>query len=405
MHIAPVSFTGQTKYLYGYGTSKEERYRDLDKELKQAWTARKEGIDAAPNYMALPIMNKKGQELSFKYIVNGEPANVKDNPISETHLKNLFTNFYKLEKIGLCHKSLSQNNVFYDDKGKVEIGSMKNAQPFVEMKDGGYIHEEDYNLPSCAFPSNADSYELNGLCYYIADFDDDNEEIDFVRKYLQQKSVYHDVRADFLVNQGFSAASPTVVMEDIKSIVFDNPSDEVVEYTKDKLELFALNKEAKHLWYKGNKFVNGKAKPKERFASVILMLEALRLSASLNKRTKELSETSDNDAESYYFALENEYLKSLEAEIFNDVQIYGDDNFCCPQYGKSKGLFLGSKKDRKFFNDIIEGMKLDDPFFKTDNEINMLVKLYKGLTNSWSPAMNDIHGRDFELNVISGHSG
>ena len=100
MFISPVNFTGATKYIYSKDTTKQE----MTVEVKLAEDARRHGVEV-PSY--------KGQVfpegLALKYFIEGDPADPKTNPIMQAHLENLFSNFYKLEEIGLHHSLLNSN--------------------------------------------------------------------------------------------------------------------------------------------------------------------------------------------------------------------------------------------------------------------------------------------------------
>lgn len=117
INFASVNFTGKIKYLSGHGATKEERYRDLESELKLACIARRAGVDA-PNYRAVPVSEHK-DGINVKYEVHGEAANIKTNPITPKHLDNLFTNFYRMEEVGFCHGYLVDRYVLFGENGRV----------------------------------------------------------------------------------------------------------------------------------------------------------------------------------------------------------------------------------------------------------------------------------------------
>ncbi len=398
MFISPVSFTGKTKYITYSSCISPKQAEALEKEVGNAWYARKNGVSATKYGTA--TVNFKDKTTTIKYTVDGEPADANNNPISGQHLSNLFDNFFKLEEIGLCHKYLTPRNVLYGENGKVEISSMRYAYNF-KNKEGDFMHPEDYNTFPCAMPSNADSYERNGLCKYVSSIKDKDKQFDFVKKYLEQKSDYHYYRKNLLVNKmHFPIDGEAVEIEDIKNNVFEEPSCDVVNYMIDKFKMFAMENEAKAKLKESKNAPKDKLQPEERFASVVSLLEVFKKTAELRERAEYLSENIYREDERLYFALEREYLKSYETHICNEARIAGDANFYSPEYGKD-GLFLGSKKERKFFNEIFDKIDLDSSSADTCKNIDMIIKFYSSLAQHWTPARNKVFAEDNTIKIIS----
>lgn len=393
MFISPVNFinfTGRTKYVLGYGPTHKEQTGYLEKEARQAYEARTNGVDI-PVYSA-GIMSKTHPNFRIKYTVDGDMPDVKKNPVTKEHLKNLFKNFIKLEEIGLCHGLLDTNSVSYGKNGKVQLEAMRNADRF-EFSPGR----------DTLMPSNAENYEMNGLCYYAQSIEDKDTLYTFLQNYLQQKSVYHDDRADLLVDNGYDILSKPVEAEEIKSLAFKNPSDNLINYTREKLEIYALKKEASVLRDKGNIFINHKAKPKKRFASSIYLLEALKKTAALEDKMRFYSENAHSEYEQDYYRLEKKDIKKLKTEIFNAAAKEGGLNFNDVKYGET-GLCLGTKADEEFFNKTMQkiadciktGKSADVVCAVTDT----LEDFYISQAQEWSMKNNRIYKQTNPAEII-----
>ena len=101
------------------GRHKKEALKNIENELRQAHTARMAYINA-PNYQASLTRADDGG-ISFKYTLDGEPADVKNNPITPKHITNLLENFYRMDKIGFYHRDLTSEHIFYAKMGKYKL--------------------------------------------------------------------------------------------------------------------------------------------------------------------------------------------------------------------------------------------------------------------------------------------
>ncbi len=379
MFISPVNFTGATKYIYSKDATKQE----MTVEVKLAEDARRHGVEV-PSY--------KGQVfpegLALKYFIEGDPADPKTNPIMQAHLENLFSNFYKLEEIGLHHSLLNSNNVSYGKNGKVEIESMRSAQTFSTGE--GY---------SALMPSNADSYEENGLCYYVDGIEDKYKQNGFLREYLKQKSKYHKERAELLIQKGTGATSKAVVAEDIKCEALRKPSNEIINHTRDKFEIYILRNEAAKMWHEGNIHTNGKAKTKKRFISAALTLEVLKRAVLLEENAKNMSKDALNADEREYFGLEAEQLGAIKEDALKTLKENGAKNFGDKTYGK-QGLFLGTKADEEFYSEtfktIKNAVKENKPAETINMALNILGNFYRARIKDWTMENNAIYRKTYE---------
>lgn len=391
MYLAPINFTGETRYRSGQGPNKLERYSDLMLELRNACFARRAGVNA-PCYMATPT-SEHTNGIKVKYEQEGEIANPGNNPITNEHLDNLFTNFYRMEKIGFCHGYLTDKQVLFGENGKVQIDLMKYAKNFIG-KDGQFVsHNED--MPDFVMPSNADNYERQGLCSYIAAIEDEEAQSDFVKMYLQNKSEYHKFRTSLLEDKGFKPSDKTLQFEALRSEVFKNPSDDIVNFEKDKLLILNMKKEAIIMWNDGNGAFGGTLSPKKRFASAIIMLEALKRTLELEKRADILSQEAPAKTIQQYFEFEKECLAKMSNNLYKDAIEGADDNFCCPTFG-TKGLYLGSIEDRQAFGTQYSNVNLG--YQHCDANCLILtnaIEFYFGLAQDWNSDANQLYKQEY----------
>ncbi len=389
MFISPVNyinFTGTTKYVPGCGDTRKEQARYLDKEARQAYKARTNGVNV-PVYSA-EIISKIHPDITIKYTVDGDMPDADKNPVTNEHIKNLFENFIKLEEIGLCYDRLTPDNVYYGKNGKVEIDSLRNAQNFSINKDDDLF----------TLPSNADAYEAGGLCYYVDSFQDKYRQHGFLRCYLQQKGRYHAQRAEQLAKLGFKPNSKAVSVEDIKGGALKNLSSEMINRTKDKFEIYILKNEAEKEWRDGNIFADGKAKPKKRFISCIFNFEALKRAIALEEKTNTLSKDLRDRYEREYFALETKQIGALKQEIIKIIEETGSLNFADERYGK-QGLYLGTKADKEFYDKTFKTLKNDIKEGKSAENINKTIDIledfYRNRIAEWKLEKNKIYKQTY----------
>lgn len=326
--------------------------------------------------------------MMLKCKLDGDPADIKTNPVMPEHLRNLFSDFRKLEEIGLHYEFLTSDNVFYGKNGAVEIDSLRRAKTFSIDKKPGFI-----------LSSNADGYEAGSLCSYVDSIENKYQQFGFLKCYLQQKSKYHAERANLLIKRGFSPDSKAVIAEDAAREVLRNPSNEIVKCTRDKFEIYILKNEAAKEWHDGNIFVDGKAKPKKRFASNLLKFEALKRAIMLEEKMNTISKESQDKNEREYFALEAERIGILKQEICDDIEESGSVNFADKSYGK-QGLYLGTKADKEFYDKTFKTIKSDIKAGKSAETINksidILEDFYRTRAIEWKIEKNKAYKQTYE---------
>jgi len=383
MHISPINFCGRTEYLHAQGRTKQERYKDLDTELRAAYFARKEGV-SAPNYQG--AMTKPGESVKVKYQLEGEVANTKINPITKAHIENLLQNFYLMDRAGFIHKNLFAPNILYSDNGKIQFASMRDMVSFQQTGDKFTYKSED--TLDYTMPSNAEKFEAQNLCRYVHNLKDDDRERAFLETYLKEKSDYHKFRADVLAQRGFKSTDKAVMYETVQRDVFKEPSADVLDYMKDKLEISRIRSNANIMWHKSGGYFDGQTNPKERFASVIMMLEGLKKAAVLRDKAEELSKTSNTPEERQYFAFEKEILSLWTKNICEDTKTGGRDNFCNKDFAKSKGLFLGCKEDLALFDEFFDKIDVEDDAETLSKAADTVIEFYRNLAKDWSLETN-----------------
>ncbi len=390
MLVSPIHFTGRTEYLHGRGATRKESLQSLENELRQAHTARMAYINA-PNYQASLTRADDGG-ISFKYTLDGEPADVKNNPITPKHITNLLENFYRMDKIGFYHRDLTSEHIFYAKNGKVQIDSFSSASKFQNIN--GEFTCNNPNIPPFIMPSNTDSFEAQGLYDYIDNIEDEKEQFNFIKNYLVQKSDYHNSRAKLLLSEGFDPSSKAVMFEKAKAEAYENPSDDVVNFEKTKLEVNYISKEADKMWKTGKGLKDGKLRPKKCFIAGCLMLYALKLSTELKSKSDTLTQNANKPCDRKYFEYQRECVELLGTNIFNKTKEICSSNFSNANYG-TKGLFLGTPEDEQSFKKCLEQINMNENYVNTFYSIDKLLKSYAELTNNWTPENNALHKREY----------
>ena len=149
------------------------------------------------------------------------------------------------------------------------------------------------------------------------------------------------------------------------------------------------------MWNDGNGAFGGTLSPKKRFASAIIMLEALKRTLELEKRADILSQEAPTKTIQQYFEFEKECLAKMSNNLYKDAIEGADDNFCCPTFG-TKGLYLGSIEDRQAFGTQYSNVNLGYQHFDANCLIlTNAIEFYFGLAQDWTSDANQLYKQEY----------
>lgn len=308
-------FYGSRRTLVsGYKINEEE----LNREQTQAKRAKRFGI-SVPDYIL--SYDDELDKTRLDYDLKGDIADPKSNPVSKKHLKNLFKNFYLMDKTGIYHNNFNKTHIMFSENGGVEFDGFRHSLNFVKKPGGKLLRSpENFGVPDFAMPSNADAFEEQFLSGYLSEIKDKTQKRDFMNNYLRQKSQYHQKRAELLIERGFEPDDKAVVYENIQSEAFKNPSDSSINYLLKRISVIRQMAEADKSWNEGcggfDKFVSSE----EKSASILKYLDCIVPLYQMNEEAEYLALYGVSDEEKRYFKFEKELTELRLNNLYNDTK-------------------------------------------------------------------------------------
>ena len=310
MQVSPINFCAR----FRYEIEKEGGLSDAeaDSEMLNAEKARN-------SHVRVPQYYSDGYIL--RYRTNGENPDYQTNPMNDKHLDWLFTEFYKMDKANINHRSLDREHIFLNPNGRIELDCFRYAVPFIE-KDSS----KTYNLPDFIPPSNQPNYEASALTNYISQMSNKKEAIEFLKKYISKSAILHSVKARI---------ANTLEQKDYENLlgrVFKNPDDKMADLYFDKVQFLNQRKLAKDMYHQGVK--NGITADRDKCTqSVLTYIDTIELLRDYAlKATIRKAETKDEDKKTYYdYEVESakyyadSYLKEIRLMLSRDMEYVDND--------------------------------------------------------------------------------
>jgi len=364
-------------------------------ELFNAGFMRQAGV-SIPVYKCVPGSAETAVH-QVQYQIKGDRASSTKNPIEDEHIENMLVNFYRMDAAGYQHRNLSLDHVLLSDDGKIEIDSARDAYKYSLSKGTLTSPRPQQSGLEFAIPSNAVSFERNGLSEYVTDIKDDRKKRAFINLYLKGRSLYNDARVKLLTSEkcGLSPKSDAVLYEKAQADAFRNPSDETIDYFIKKLELEQKEYDAALMWHEGSGYF-GEQNPFKRFNSIIANIECLRQAMMLRDRAVLLSNEGPDEARDY-FKYEIAPLNATVEEIYDQTNMGALDNFHCKDFGNGMGLYLGCRADEALYKEFYSQIDPKKSFFENSEAIDTVTTYYKNLIKDWTPNKNKTYRQDFSL--------
>lgn len=189
-------------------------------------------------------LNKDGYEFLVTNFVQGKNRIVPQN--KEQIQSILLGNFFELDKAGIIHNDLSENNILINtEKSQANLIDYGRAYGFDIFKT-----KDERLLDNIMLDGNLMSFETQGICEYFIRLSQNSKSGEaraFLSNYLDVKADYHGERVKFLNTELAKRASePDLDIEKIKncieyektlSKVLKNPSDEMIDLEALRLQM------------------------------------------------------------------------------------------------------------------------------------------------------------------------
>ena len=338
--------------------------------------ARKKGGVDTPHTIGFAERNKI-MKVACEF--DGETADIQNNPINKTHLQNLFKNFLAMDKIGMLHGDLSLENLYFSDSGDIVIAGFKNAAILNNTIETFKSRNADENI----FPSNARDFEEDGLHEYLASMATEEEQIDFLKTYMQIKSDYHKQRADFLVKEkGLSVNDDAVKIELANAKACLNPDKKIINFELEKQNLYTMGNTALELWKDGCGLADGVRKPNQKINSILYMFDCLRFGLQLRDDANSMSSsTKDNGG---YFESEASYIDAFNKKILECIDVSAKKILTPKTFHMPFGIACENRrakiqKAKDIFDSLYSKIDIKKPYEETKKAIDDVTRFYGGL--------------------------
>ncbi len=367
------AFLGSKFYLAKPALSQKE----LDDEAAQAQKARQGGVN-------VPKYRTKGDALHIEHIryeTKGDPADVQTNPLRYKHLRNLYKNFYFMDRAGIFHKNLGAGHIFLQSDGQVEFDCFRDTVNFYQRHDGSISQiGEGPDTPDFILPSSEDGFRAGYLSEHLMALEEDDRNY-FMKNYLNYASEYHQKRAELLARRGTYKA---VEYETVLSEVYAKPSRRVVSFEIDKTNAAKQKMDALLEWEQTD---GGKKPdtidPKRRFGSILMQLDYIKNMANLRDVAEYFSKNSMTQAERKYFNFEEELAQKRLETLFDNMENMGALTFFDPD----NNMALGSNDEKEFFLELCDEVDFSNSK-KAEDTLEDIKEYYTELKDRWDKGLN-----------------
>lgn len=188
----------------------------------------------------------RGEYYLLSTLVPGKCVS-RSNRYNDRNLKSLFDKMFELDKLGIYHGDLNGKNILIDSSGAVNFIDYQ----WTEQVSRANLFDSEKTkkclLPISEFPENAQMFEMASMPWYMDSFDTTYEKEQFLKKYLQAKSNYHEKRYNYIqkLTQNWPYPSEkgriqqALNAEKAKAAVYKNPDQDVLTIEMKKLQFLS----------------------------------------------------------------------------------------------------------------------------------------------------------------------
>ena len=332
---------------------------ELALEAKNSKLARRIGICA-------PEVKSDGT-----YQTQGKNADFASNPITKSHLKNVFKSIALMEENGIYHGDIEQKHLFYDRKGKVQFDSFRFGEIKSQNKDK-YNARIAYLLSEGQGLANLYDYENHCIGEYLRQIGSPQKEKEFIREYLIESSQLHEKMSK-------SPKISDTHFEELQAKLYQNPDDDIVELVKDRINFKHTERMAFTNWDESASGSSGSVldEPKA-LLGVNLYFRAWLESLKYIQKIEEIkTRTQDKDKLELLNYFE-QYARHTEKNY--EGSIYGMATWRLSEKNPNNVLFKYTSKEKlKEFEEKYQEIKNTDDIKLKCNKVGLIKRFYNNI--------------------------
>ncbi len=172
--------------------------------------------------------------------VGGDVPNGKTVKWDRESLKSLMDGLAELDINHVYHGDVSKSNCLITKDKQVNFLDFQYADKFDFYGDEAHRRNADrYKVPYFIAPSNLQMFEESNFATYLTEIDED-EARSLFKTYLEEKSNYHEKRANAFQNQ--NARYEIVDYDRLMSRYLKNPTEEMITLQAQKLQILLTHR-------------------------------------------------------------------------------------------------------------------------------------------------------------------
>ena len=105
---------------------------------------------------------------------------------------------FELDKLGIYHGDLNCRNILLNPNGKINFIDYQWTEKVNKVNFFDSTKSEKILLPISTFPENAQMFEMASMPWYMDTFNYKSDREEFIKKYLEAKSNYHENRYNYI---------------------------------------------------------------------------------------------------------------------------------------------------------------------------------------------------------------
>ena len=332
---------------------------DLVREAKNSKIAKRIGITA-------PEVKTDGT-----YQTQGKNADYISNPITKSHLKNVFKSIALMEENGIYHGDIDQKNLFYDRKGKVQFTSFR----FGEIKsqdENKYNARIAYLLPENKGLANLYDYENHCIGEYLRQIGSEEKEKEFIKEYLIESSQLHEK-----MSKSSKITDPH--FEELQAKLYQNPDDDIVELVKDRINFKHTERIASSNWNESSSGSSSSVldEPKALLA-VNLYFRAWSESVKYLQKIEEIKARTQDSEKLELLDYFEKYARHSEKQYENSI--YGMATWRLSENNPNNVLFKYTSKEKlKEFEEKYQELKDVENLKLKHNKLDLIKRFYNNM--------------------------
>lgn len=200
---------------------------------------------------AVARVSDSGEHYLISTLVPGKCVS-KTNRYNDEHLRTLFNKMFELDKLGIYHGDLNGKNILIGPNGAVNFIDYQWTEKIDKINFFDSAKSEKILMPISEFPENAQMFEMASMPWYMESFETTSEKEQFLKKYIQAKSKYHEDRYEYIqkITQNWPYSSEhesikqSLASEKAKADIYKNPDKDVLRIEMKKIQFLSDYRDA-----------------------------------------------------------------------------------------------------------------------------------------------------------------